>query len=244
MGDISSYTPLKTVVAYALDECKKSNAERDRAWLFGLRAMVDMLFDVSGQAKTVRIPVIGNQTAPFPMDCLSWSKIGILDDKGQINSLKINNALTTYRDDNANRLSYLTGDISDTVSSLSTTPYYSNYYYNGGVHQLYGVGNGVITYGECRVDEANRIVVLEPNFRYDSIMFEYISNPEMDEDYQIPTCLQEAVIAFIKWKFKMATPQDYYAEVIKGRRRLPNKKFVLQTFNQVIRESDGFKLRS
>lgn len=243
-SDVGVYTPLKTIVSYVLDETDKSMGSFDKCWILGFRAMVDLTFDVSGQTKTVRLPVLGNKTVAFPPDILSWSKIGILDDKGQINTLKVNNALTTFRDNNPNRLEDLTPNINNSIGQQALVPYYSNYYYGGGLYQLYGVGNGVITYGECKVDEKNRVIILNTDFVYDSIMLEYMSCPQKDEDYQIPTCLQEAVIAFIKWKLKLGTDQQYYAEVIKGRRRLPNKKVVLQTLNQVIRESNGFKLRS
>ena len=94
------------------------------------------------------------------------------------------------------------------------------------------------------MDDANRVAVLDPNFRYDSVMFEYISAPEKDSDYQVLTCLQEAIIAFIKWKLKLGSREEFYAACIEGRRCMPKKKFVLQTFNQVIRESNGMKLRS
>ena len=244
MTDITPYTPLRTVVSYCLDETNRSVADEDKLWILGLRALTDLNFDISGQTKTVRIPVAANKTAPFPYDCMSWSKIGLLDEKGQINTLKINNALTTYRDDNANRLDYLTADINNGNASQALVPYYANYYYGGGVYQLFGVGGGVITYGECKVDETNRLVILPPDFRYDSVMFEYKSSPEKDQDYQVMTILQEAIIAFIKWKLKLGSYQEWIAECTKARRRMPKKKFILQTFNQVVRESNGFKLRS
>jgi hypothetical protein len=60
----------------------------------------------------------------------------------------------------------------------------------------------------------------------------------------VPTCLQEAIISFCKWKLKLGSREEYYGAVVAGRRRLPKKKVNLQTINQVIRESDGLKLRS
>jgi len=243
-SDIGHVTPLKTIVAYFLDECGKSFGDEDQAWLLGLRCLVELNFDISAQPKTVRIPKDANQTVPFPSDCLSWSKVGILDHNGQINTLKINNALTTWRDLNPNRLGDLTPDINTTIGTLSVFPYYANFYYNGGLFQLFGLGNGLVQYGECRVDEDNRVVILAPDFKYDDIMFEYISSPQKSGDYPVPTYLQEAVIAFIKYKMKLGTRDEYTAEVIKARRRQNNKKVILQTLNQVLRESQAQKLRS
>lgn len=244
MSDIGIYTPLKTVVSYFLDEENKSMGDFDRCWVLGLRALTLMNFQVSGQTKTVRLPVLPNRTVPFPADLLSWTKIGILDDKGQINTLRVNNALTTYRDNNPNRLENLTPNINDSIGSIALVPFYSNYYYGGGVYQLFGVGNGVITHGDCKVDEKNRVIILNIDFKYDSIMLEYFSAPDRDDDYQVPTCLQEAIIAFIKWKTKSGSREEFYGAVTEGRRSLPKKKVELQTINQVIRESQGGKLRS
>lgn len=243
-SDIGYNTPLKTIVAYAVDELKKSEGDFDSMWLLGLRCLTELNFDISAQPKTVRLPVSPNQTVPFPADCLSWSKIGLLDNNGQINTLKINNGLTTFRDNNPNRLSQLTPDIDTTVGGLATFPYYANFYYNAGLFQLYGLGNGLVQYGSCRVDEANRVVVLAPDFAYTDIMFEYISSPQKSGDYPVPTYMQEAIIAFIKYKMKLGTRDEYTAEVIKARRRQNNKKVILQTLNQVLRESNGFKMRS
>lgn len=243
-SDIASYTALKTVCSYALDEEDKSSADLDKVWLLGIRAMADLLFDFAGQTITVRLPVLGNKTVPFPADYVSWSKVGILNEKGEINTLKVNNALTTFRDNNPNRLQNLTPDINNGVGNVALVPYYSNFYYGGSCYQLYGLDNGIITYGDCKIDEINKVVILNEDFKYSSIMFEYINAPEKNNDYQILTCLQEAVIAFIKWKLKLGSRDEYYAAATSARRRMPKKKFILQSATQVIRESDGMKLRS
>lgn len=244
MTDLEIYTPLKRIVAYALDECDKSVADFDKLWILGFRALTNMQFQVAGQTVTVRLPILPNKTVPYPANCLSITKIGNLNENGEIVTLKINNSLTTFRDNNPNRLENIFPDINNGIGSVALVPYYSNYYYAGGCYQLYGVGNGVITYGECKLDDKNRVVILDPNFRYDDIMLEFIDCPEKNDDYQVFTCLQEAIIAFIKWKLKLGSMQEYYAAVVEGRRALPKKKVLLQTINQVIRESDGFKLKA
>lgn len=242
--ELGTYMPLRTIVSFALDEVLKSGGDEDMCWLFGLRGYMMIMRDFAAQPQTVRLPVMPNKTVPLPPGCLSWSKIGLLDDEGQINTLKINNALTTFRDNNPNRLSNLTPDINDSIGEVALVPYYSNYYYGGGVYQLYGVGNGVITYGDCKVDEENRVIILSPHFKYDAIMLEYISLPQSDQDYQVNTNLMEAIIMFIKWKMKLASRQEFFAECTSARRSIGKKKVILQSVNQVIRESDGFKLRS
>lgn len=242
MSDISKYVPLKTVVSYCLDEAKKSDHSFDRYWILGFRALVDLLFDITAEPITVRLPVNGNKTVTLPADYLSWVKIGILNGNGEVSTLKVNGALTTFRDNNPNRLSQLTADISDTTSALANNPYYLNYYDNGSFLPLFGVGGGLIQYGECRVDEQNNVIILNEDFNYSSVILEYISSPEKNGDYAIPTAAQEAVIAFIKWKDKIGAREEYFAAKVEARRRMPKKRVTLQEINEVIRLSTGMKL--
>lgn len=241
---IGKYIPLKTVVAYFSDQYDKSEGDQDRFWILGLRALIELNYEISAEPKTVRLPINWNKTVNFPIDYLSWSKIGLLNSAGEVSTLKINNGLTTYKDTNPNRIDYMTPNINDSTSSMVNAPFFFNYWYNDGYYNLFGSDNGLVQYGECTVDEANQLVVLPIDFRYDNILFEYISSPERDDDYRVPLALQEAIIAFIAWKLKLDTAQNYYGEVTKARRRLPGKKVTLQTINQVIRESNGMKLRS
>lgn len=242
MSDIQKYVPLKTIVSYTLDEEDQSIGTFDRYWVFAFRGLVDLMFDVTAEPITVRLPVLGNKTVPFPADYISWSKIGILNNNGEINTLRVNDSLTKYKDNNPNRLEKLTPDITDTYPLLINNPYFLNYFYNGVYQPLFGVGGGLIQYGECTVDEENNLIVLNPEFRYDHIILEYISSPEKNGDYTVPLYTQEALIAWIKWKAKRGTRQEYYAEKINSRRRAPKKRVNLQKFNQIIRESNGQKL--
>jgi hypothetical protein len=191
---------------------------------------------------TVRLPVSGNKTVAFPADYISWVKIGILNNHGEVSTLKINNALTTYKDTNPNRIEKLTSDITDAFPSILNNPFYLNYFYNNTYQPLFGVGGGLIQHGSCRVDDKNNIIILEPDFKFDSIILEYLSSPEKNGDYQVPIICQEAIISFINWKCKLGPREEYIAEKINARRRMPKKKVNLQNINAVIRESNGMKL--
>jgi hypothetical protein len=243
-SDIGKYTPLKTIVSYCMDANNMSEGDQDKIWLIGLRALVDLNQSIAAEPKTVRLPKNGNQTVTIPADCISWSKIGLLNADGEMVTLRINNGLTTFRDDNPNRLENLTPNINNSISALAGANIFLNYYYNNNYCNLFGLGNGLIQYGDCRVDEANQVIVLNPEFRYDNIMLEYISSPQKDDEYKVLTVLQEAIIAFIEWKLKLAPRELYYAAATVARRSLPGKKVTLQQINQVIRESQSMKLRS
>jgi hypothetical protein len=245
MSDLGKYVPLKTVVAYALDELGLSYDKFDSCWILGLRALVEMNFDISAEPKTIRIPLNGNKTANIPSDCLSWTKIGVLDKGGKISTLKINNGLTTWMDTNPNRVSKLQqSQVNDNVGALAAAPLYLNFYQNGTYSNYFGTGNGLIQHGECRVDDKNQVIIFPPDFSFDSVLFEYISSPEKDDDYMVELALQEAIIAFIKWKKKLGDRAEYYAAMTSGRRRLSKKRVTLQQIAQVIRQDGGMKLQS
>lgn len=244
MTDLQQNVPLKRIVSYCVDETEQSIGSFDRYWVLAFRALVDLLLDISGEPISVRLPVDGNKTVQFPVDYITWTKIGILNNNGEVCTLKINNALTSFKDTNPNRLEKLTADVSDAFPFLLSNPYYLNFYYNGQYQPLFGVGGGLIQFGECKVDEENGLIILPPDFRFDSIILEYISSPEKNGDYTVPLACQEAVIAFIKWKAKQGPREEYIAEKISARRRMPKKKVTLQVINQVIRESESMKLRS
>lgn len=242
--DINQYVPLKEIVSMMIDETNESIGSFDRAWVLAFRGLVDMLFDVTAEALTVRLPLLGNKTVPFPSDYLSWVKIGVLNENGEVSTLKINDALTTLKDTNPNRLQQINGDINDAAPLLLGSPFYLNYYYNNTYQPLFGVGGGLIQYGECRVDDNNNLIVLSPDFRFDSIILEYISSPKKNGDYHVPIGAMEAIISFIKWKSKTGTYLEYIADKTNARRRMSKKKVHLQKINQVLRESEAQKLRS
>lgn len=222
-----------------IDENNLPFDEADKAWVLAFRALVLLNQQIAAEPITFRLPVNGNKTVNFPTNALGWSKIGIMDNNGQVSTLKINNALTTFKDANPNRLSHLTPNINTCLGVLATAPLFFNYGYNNGYQPMFGVGGGLIQYGECRVDETNRVVILPPDFQYDSILFECAVSPEKNNDYEIQTVLQEAVIAFLNWKYKKGDRALFYAAAVEGRRALPGKRFNLQQAAQVIRETGG-----
>lgn len=245
MSELSRYTKMKTVVSFFLDEYDKTIADFDKAWKFSFRGMVVMGYAASWEPLTVRLPVNGNLTVTIPSDKMMWSKIGVMNNNGEISALKINPQLSTFRDNNPQRLEDITPDVNN-VLGLSNLPYFVNYYGGNGYYNapLFGLGNGLIQYSECRVDEKNNVIVLPPSYPFPDIMLEYISCPEKNDDYQIETCLQEALIAFIAWKFKLNSEQNFYARFTEGRRSLPNKRVTLQELNQAIRQNHGYKIKN
>lgn len=244
--DIQQYIPLKSVIAYFMDQYDKSGGDEDKFWLLGCRALALINQQFGALPKSVRLPVDGNKTVPFPADLISWSKIGIIDDNGQISSLKINRGLSFFRDNNPNRIAALAPDVNTSLGLLTGAAFFFNFYGNGAYTNIpfFGIGGGLQQFGECNVDEKNRVILLAPNFKYPDIALEYLSAPERDPDYMVETIFQEPIIAFLEWKMKLASRQEFYAACVEARRAMPGKRVTLQQLNQVVRETSGFYLKA
>ena len=236
----AKFEPLKRVGAFYLDQYQKSVGDEDTVWVMLVRGLEFMHYNTTAEPKTVRLPVQGQKTVVLPADYVQWSKIGLLNQNGKVSTLKINTALTTYADTRSNRVSLLTPDLNTAWIGNSDVPYL-NYYTNGVYAPLFGVGGGLITYGECRVDEPNNLIVLSPDFHYDEIIFEYISAPERDLDYMVDIRLREPLIAWCAWKFKMDTELNFYNRYTESNRMM--KPLRMQVFQDIIREGNKFCLK-
>lgn len=243
--DIGKYVPLRTVVSMFLDQVNWGMEEFDRAWIMAFRGLAKVNYSFSALPKTVRLPVNANKTIDIPPDFLMWSKIGVMDELGRLNSLRINNSISTLRDDNPNRLNYLTTDINTSVGDLFTAPFFFNFYNNGIFYNMFfGVQGGLLTYGECRFDEKNRVIIVNHDFKYNEVLLEYVSAPERDGDYVIDSILQECIIAFMAWQFKKDTRDNFYGCCVEARRSMPGKRVELSKINEVIRQTVGQYLKA
>jgi hypothetical protein len=240
--DIQKYVKLRTVVSYFLDQWDKSAGDEDKAWLIALRGYVDIGFNVAFEPLSVRLQVNGNQTVTLPPDYITWTKIGCINASNEVSSLKVNTALSKLKDTNPNRVSYLNPDVQDMdFGNLVLNPYFLNYYFGNWYTPLFGLGNGLVQYGSVVVDEANGVIVLGPGYPFNDLLLEYISSPERNDDYMVLTCYQEAIIAFLEWKFKLGTETAYYNRVMEGRRK--DDPIRLQVLNDVIRSQSGYKVK-
>lgn len=238
----AKYIPIKEIVSMALDECDKGMGDFDKVWVLAFRGLESCHFNIAAEPKTVRLPINGNKTVTLPADYVSWVKIGLIDQNGQVSTLRINNSLTTFMDNNPNRLELLTADVNNGwLGNIENSPFL-NYYQDGLYTPIFGVGGGLIQFSECRVDERNNIIILPANYRFNDLLLEYISCPQRDDDYVVDRRLREPLITFIKWKLKLDTDTNFYARLVEARRQM--KPLHLQYFNQIIREGGKFCLKS
>ncbi len=241
-----SYVSLKTIVALFMDTHDKSyGGNADKCWILAWRALVDIFHNISAEPKTVRIPLNGNDTATLPSDYAGWMKIGVLNSDNTISTLRINENITLWKDLTSQYPNDLQPNVQSPITNNSAFfPFYLNYYYNDYCYVLNEcVPEGINYAGECRVDEANKIIVFDKKYQYPDVMLEYKAVPSMDGDYKVETFWQEPIIAFIEWKLKLGTQQDYYNRCIEARRKMPKKKVTLQVIEQMARYGNAYKIR-
>lgn len=240
----AKYEKLMTVISYFMDQHNHSIGDMDRFWIMGFRGLREIYRTVSAEPKTLRLTVNGNGTVTLPDDYIKWSKIGALNGDNTISTFAVNNNMTTWQDTSPNRIGQLVPDIpfSTDAIGLLAAPYFLNFWNNGTFNPMFGTGNGLVQYSEIKVDERNGVIILGPNYPFDDLYLEYLSAPEKDVDYMIDTDCTEALIAFLEWKTRVGTENDFYNRLREARRKI--SPITLQEINQVLREGHGFKVKA
>jgi hypothetical protein len=198
---------LKDIVFGYSELSKQSDAEFLRLWRIAFKGFKFMGLNGFWQPKTISIPVNKNQTATLPADYIQWVKIGCFNHAGEIQTLRVNENLTTFKDTDSDRLKQIKPEITELLPSFLSDAWFADgmSYYGDGedvcdTSQNFGVGSRLIQPGECKVDEVNNCVVLGTQYQYPYIILEYISSPEKDDDYGIPIQFELAMEAFLAWQ--------------------------------------------
>ena len=247
-NQIQKYIKLRDVVNYYIDEARLTSKEFRRLWVLAFRGLQEIGMDVSWSPKMDLLDVNDNKTVTLPDDYIQWVRVGIFNSVGEIATLRVNEQLTTYRDTIPSRLDDITSPLGADINYLQY-PYWYGYWDEQGYEHYFGAGSGMVQAGECRVDAANNVVVLDPQFGYNQVVLEYISSPIMDDDYAIDMLTQEAMIAWLRWKDIQSMPainranvsektmreREYYNQKRMARKRI--KPFRLQVSEQYYREA-------
>lgn len=203
MGQHQSYITLDSIITDYLNESDQSINKYFKVFHLCFRGYDILGLDFFYRVKSVKLPVNANYTVSLPSDYLNWSKIGILNAKGEIVTLKENTKMTTYSDLLPNRVEKTT-DVNSLWSQASQGAW-NNYFGNGiGYTTSLGVPSGEPYVGEFKVDLDNGVIILNQNFQRDYLMLEYVSSPEpmQGNDYYIPVQFREALIAWLWLKDK------------------------------------------
>ena len=197
MSQNKSYIALDSCITDYMNEAQLSNHAYFRLWHLAYRSMEDLGLDAFYQIRSVKLPINSNLTVTLPADYLNWSKVGVLNDVGEIIPLNYNDILTTYADLQPNRLEK-TEDFTLGTWQWQYTWYN---YWNGWIYtNIYGVPSGQPFVGSFKVDTSNGVILLNEQFQYDYIMLEYVASPQPGGEYYVPMQFREAIISWLRWK--------------------------------------------
>lgn len=206
---MSAEVNIDQVVAFYQSEANYTDAHRLRLHHLAVRGFHDIKQDVDGRVKTEKLTVSANKTVTLPPTFMQWIKIGVLNDLGEVATLRRNDSLTRYASTDVDRLTKNT----DGSSGLSAFDYlgldfYSNYGNNGSLINLFGINNPLTYNGEFTVDVANNVILLDNGFEFGYIILEYIENPLAATDLSLPVQALEAWIAWMRWMDRMSLPSS------------------------------------
>jgi len=207
MGQNRQWISLDECVNAYIDEAELSNHKYFKLWNLAFRGLNEMGMDSFFAVKSVKLPVNANLTVTLPEDYVNYTKVGVLNQQGEIIPLGVNSKLTSAFDLQPTRLEQTQDDTILTEYDQSGFWWYN--YWNGyGMSNLYGVPSGAPFIGSFKIDNANGVIVLSQHFMYDYVMLEYVPSPKPGQEYFIPIQFMEAIIAYIAWKDIRYTPTN------------------------------------
>ncbi len=245
MKHTARYITLQSVVDNYISESHQTEAQYLRLWHLAVRGLQEIGLAVGNDPITRKLGVLPNKTVELPGDYLDWFKIGVLNDKGEVATLRHNEDLTKYGSIDGSRLSINTGDTKSIYDSDNVL--WRNYWNDNTFFNLLGASSGTENLGEFAIDSINGVIILDKDYRFDHVILEYKSSPTHNSDFHILAQLQEVVIAWLAWKDIASLPsgrranngtvrqrEDFYHRMLKTHMKYVNP-FRLSEFNDVIR---------
>ena len=194
----NQYISLDSCILDYLEYSEQSNHKYTKCFHIAFGGMDDMGLDFFYAIRTQKLPVNSNKTVNLPADFQKYTKVGVLNDRGEIIPLGYNDKLTNYADLFPDRLAK-TQDNALFDLFFFGTPIFYNWWNGNNFINLYGLPSGGPFVGGFKIDNANNIIVLSENFAYDYVMVEYLATPKEGTEYQIPLEFRQAMIAWIAW---------------------------------------------
>lgn len=198
MAEHQGWIPIDECINSYISESQQSIHVFYRLWQMAFRIQTDLGIDFFYQIKSVKLPINPNFTVDLPSDYIKYSKVGVLNDVGEIIPLMYNDKLTTYAEFSPDRLQK-TQD--DTLFNWYwyNTPIWYNFWTGNSFTTLYGMPSGAPFVGNFKVDNNAGVILLNETFSYDYVMLEYTASPQEGQQYYIPIQFKEAMIAGLAW---------------------------------------------
>lgn len=203
MAQHQPYITLDSIITDYMTEAEVSNNKYFKLFNLAFRGMEQLGIDFFYKIQSVKLPINDNFTVNIPADYINWTKVGVLNDKGEIIPMYYNDKMTTYADLSADRVTKTQDDTLVNNDGSNSSVWY-NYWTGGGFTNIYGYPSGRPFVGSFKVDIQNGVILLNEDFQYDYLMLEYVSSPVAGQDYYVPIQFREAVIAWLWWKDKRA----------------------------------------
>ena len=188
-----------------IDEAELSIHKYSKLWHIAHRCMTELGLDFFYTIRSVKLPVNSNLTVNLPDDYMQYSKIGVLNSRGEIIPMAYNNKLTKFADLSTDRIAK-TEDNTIVDLLLFNTPIWYNYWNGDCYTALYGLPSGAPFVGSFKIDNENGIILLGEHFGYSYLMVEYVASPKEGGEYYIPIQFKEALISYLRWKDIISLP--------------------------------------
>lgn len=196
------YINLDSIITDYLNESEGSQHKYFKVWHLAFRGFENLGIDFFYRIQSVKLPVNANLTVTLPANYLQWTKVGRLNDRGEIIPLNYNENLTTYADLLPERLEK-TQDPT-TIGLDWGQNVWANYWTGGNYASVYGVPSGEPFAGRFKIDTENGVIILDEHYHLDYVMLEYVCSPAQGQEYYVPVQFREALIAWLWWKDKKA----------------------------------------
>lgn len=210
---------LKKLVSQFLNSADESVHGFRRLYNIGVQGCREFNLDITGNVKTVVLDVNANKTANLPQDYISYSKIGVLNDKGEVVTYKRNDQLSNWNSIYTTQQLRKTGvPVLNTLTPFFDENTYYNYYYNGTAFNLFGADSGTPKVGSYKLDEGNGLIILDVHNPYPQVVLEYLSDgydPNAD-DYEIDVKAEQSFIAFLRWKNAIDLRKQFNSNDVRG----------------------------
>ncbi len=203
MAQNRQYISVDSVIQDYLNESEQSQNKYFKCFHLAFRGFENLGLDFFYKVQSVKLPVNSNLTVSLPSDYLNWTKVGVLNDRGEIIPLYYNSRLTTYADLNPERLTKTQDDTLIDTSNWGLTTW-ANYWTGTSYTNIYGVPSGAPFVGNFKIDSDAGVLVLNETFAYDYIILEYVASPTETQEYYLPVQFRDALIAWLWWKDKKA----------------------------------------
>lgn len=198
MADHQGWITLDECIYGYINESEQSNHKFFKLWQCAFDIMTELGLDFFYQIKSVKLPINSNLTVTLPPNYLQYSKIGVLNDIGEIIPLKYNEKLTTFAEFSPDRLQKTTDNTLFNLFQFNTPIWYN--FWNGFMFTtLYGLPSGAPFVGNFKIDKVNGIILLDQNFAYPYLMVEYLAAPQEGQTYYVPIQFKEAIKTGLAW---------------------------------------------